>query len=129
VNRKFGEGLGQLVGIGAFRFKQNLSKEQLSTHVRAAWIRLRFQAPWIAYRCKDTLNDEPNSFHFEYKRSTSPNEAEAWADETLIWRTESLSLEEWEVVIKQTYWDPGAGHFGIEMHIAKSEGPNEWFFM
>jgi hypothetical protein len=129
VTRGFGKGGGQLTGIGDFHFKQNISKEELSTHIRAAWIRLRFQAPWIAYRCKTLNGFEPNSFYFEYEKSSKADAAEAWANETIIWRNESLSHEEWGGIFKEIHWAPGSGHFAVELHIAKGQEPNQWFFM
>ncbi|KAF5338159.1 hypothetical protein D9758_014708 [Tetrapyrgos nigripes] len=129
VTTDYGEGLGQQMGLADVRLKQVLSREELAAHIKAAWIHLRFSAPWIAYRCKSLNSSEPNSFYFEYKKSSKPDEAEAWADETIVWRTESLSFREWEPMIKQNHWKTGSGHFGVEMHIAKGQEPNQWFFM
>ncbi|KAF5371612.1 hypothetical protein D9758_003491 [Tetrapyrgos nigripes] len=129
INSGLGKGYGQLISMGDLRFKQILSREELSTHVRAAWIRLRFQAPWFAYRCKTLNGFEPNSFYFEYKKSSKADVAEAWADESIFWRTESLSHQEWELEMKKIRWEPGSGHVAVEMHIAKGKEPNQWFFM
>ncbi|THU82663.1 hypothetical protein K435DRAFT_971863 [Dendrothele bispora CBS 962.96] len=148
TNSAFNEGVLQQYAIMELTFKEPMSQQQLCMHVRAAWIKLRFHAPWIALRCHslDQYDDpsvEANSFYFSYDNTSRKDPVhlsdtktkhpvdilESWAEESIIFRSEVFTLEEWEVVFKNVYWHPGQGHFGMELHVAKGVDDTQWVFL
>ncbi|KAF5358799.1 hypothetical protein D9758_008587 [Tetrapyrgos nigripes] len=131
TNTDLGDGWGHIMAISEMHFKKPYTAEELTPYIRSAWIKARFMAPWIAVRTSSQPNAPPNSYMFTYKRSSGPEEAEAWADETIVWRKETKTLNEWEVEMKERHWKPCAGRFGLEMHLAKGSmgSGHDWFLM
>ncbi|KAF5367947.1 hypothetical protein D9758_004515 [Tetrapyrgos nigripes] len=119
-----------------FFSKEPISREKMYTHARAAWMKLRFHAPWIAYRCSLITDDpEPNSFLFSYDiigrnsklTANGLKTLEAWADESIVMREQPCSFAEWEMEMKEKFWYPSEGHFGSELHIARGVDDKDWF--
>ncbi|KAF5345894.1 hypothetical protein D9758_011408 [Tetrapyrgos nigripes] len=117
--------------------KQPISQPELELHAHAAWIKLRYRAPWIAYRCNAIKHDlEPNSYYFSYDitdpRSKSTPDGlknlRVWADETVTFRPEIFMFEEWEMEIKEVYWFPTDGHFAMDLQIAKGVNDKNLLF-
>jgi len=123
-------------------FKDPMPEQNLRIYLHSAWIKLRFHAPWVACRCA-SLNGidpsiEPNSFYFSYdntapgansKHSSVSNILKSWAEETVVFRSEIMTWEEWEVAFKEVYWHPSEGHSGMELHVAKGADERRWFFL
>ncbi|KAF9547931.1 hypothetical protein CPC08DRAFT_715702 [Agrocybe pediades] len=96
--------------------------------VRTAWIHTRFIAPWIAIRTT-TVAEEKNSWFQVYDEPSATNmkPVNDWADATILWREEMQGLSEWESCLKERFWTPSAGRFGVELHVAKA--PEEGYFI
>ncbi|KAF5375204.1 hypothetical protein D9758_000009 [Tetrapyrgos nigripes] len=107
------------MAISEMHFKKSYTVEELAPLIRSAWIKAHFVAPWIAVRTSSQPNAPHNSYMFMYKRSSGPEKTEAWAGETIVWRKETKTLNEWEVEMKDRHWKPCAGQFGLEMRLAK----------
>ncbi|KAF9547930.1 hypothetical protein CPC08DRAFT_769342 [Agrocybe pediades] len=122
------------IGCGVF-FKAEISPTDLMQAAKEAWIRTRFAAPWVAQRTSSASSElaEPNSWMNTYETSSVPEKgferAVSWAESTLFWRDEVRSLEEWEEVLKNAYWRPSDGRFGMEWHFARGVSENEYFIM
>ncbi|KAF4613135.1 hypothetical protein D9613_010699 [Agrocybe pediades] len=122
------------IGCGVF-FKAEISPTDLMQAAKEAWIRTRFAAPWVAQRTSSASSElaEPNSWMNTYETSSVPKKgferAVSWAESTLFWRDEVRSLEEWEEVLKNAYWRPSDGRFGMEWHFARGVSENEYFIM
>ncbi|KAF9559307.1 hypothetical protein CPC08DRAFT_818850 [Agrocybe pediades] len=119
------DGFGHIFDGTHVTFKTFIYRKDLLVAMKDAWIRTRFDAPWVATRTSPLQGpgEEPNSWKLSYE--TSPTGAEAarrWAEEIVIWREESLSLEDWEEKLKDEFWKPSAGRFGMECHLAKAPG-------
>ncbi|THV02010.1 hypothetical protein K435DRAFT_836602 [Dendrothele bispora CBS 962.96] len=136
----FGNGFSQIVFAFDVHFNIPLPEEQLRVFIQAAWIKLRFHAPWIACCSFSPDDGVPNTFYLSYSISSKGKKdgesgpqaseiVEAWAQETIVWRHEKLSFRHWQAKIKETYWHPGSGHFGVELHIAKGQSDSNWFIM
>jgi len=102
---------------------------QLIGLVKDAWIRTRFDAPWVAQRASKDV--EPDSWIHAYETSSQSGFeiAQSWANETVIWRDELHSLPDWEEIILKAYWKPDDGRFGMEWHIAKAPSGGEYTIM
>ncbi|KAF5345930.1 hypothetical protein D9758_011452 [Tetrapyrgos nigripes] len=118
-------------------FNQPVSQQELQVYARAAWMKLRYQAPWIAYRCSTLEHDpQPNSWYYSYdvigpKSKWTPNGLkvlEAWGNQTIIFRPELFTFEEWQDEIREVYWLPGDSHFGMELHACRGVNDKNWFF-
>ncbi|KAF9547929.1 hypothetical protein CPC08DRAFT_769341 [Agrocybe pediades] len=116
-------------------FKATIPPSHLMQLAKEAWIRTRFAAPWVAQRTfkADSDSAEPNTWVNAYETSSIPARgyecAKTWANETVLWRDEVLSMEEWEVVLRKVYWRPSDGRFGMEWHLAKGPTEGDYFIM
>jgi len=125
--------------------KGSLLQEELRALVQSAWIKLRFYAPWIACRSFLPENAGLNKFCFSYhlvnhtdvqdggnsslKDFETISVVETWAQKTIFWRNEKLPFKSWEGKLKETFWHPGSGHFGMELHLARGESDKNLFVM
>ena len=107
-----------------------MSPTRLTELVKQAWIRTRFDAPWVAQRAFKE-DGEPNSWIHAYETSFKDGfgVAQLWANDTVIWRDEVHTLADWEEVLLSAYWKPGDGRFGMEWHIAKAPVGEEYIIM
>jgi len=107
-----------------------MGSTQLMEFVKQAWIRSRFDAPWVAQRASTNASQLRSWVHaYETSWKDGFGVAQSWANETVIWRNEVYSLAEWEEVLLSSYWKPDDGRFGMEWHIAKAPGDQEYFIM
>ncbi|KAF5346948.1 hypothetical protein D9758_010145 [Tetrapyrgos nigripes] len=135
---QYSEGCMHQYGNVHMAFKEPISQQELYRLARVAWMKLRFQAPWIAYRCSALENaSEPNTFFFSYdvvghNPKLAPNglkPLEAWADESIVMHDELMTFAEWEMEMKEVFWLPSEGHFGTELHIARGVDDRHWLLM
>ncbi|KAF5333771.1 hypothetical protein D9758_016579 [Tetrapyrgos nigripes] len=135
---QYSDGNMHQYGIGILEFKESVSQPEMFKHARAAWMKLRFQAPWMAYRCSSIKDDpEPNAFLLSYDiigRNSKMTQngfqnLEEWADDTLMMRDEVRTFDEWEMWLKDHFWRPSEGHFGMESHIAWGADDKHWIVM
>jgi len=109
-----------------------MSRAKLMELTKTAWIRTRFDAPWIAHRAsRDPLL--PNSWIQLYETASNPQRVievvRFWAKKTILWRDEIRSLAEWEEIIKNGYWKPSDNHFDVELHLGKVDTAGSYFIM
>ncbi|THU76011.1 hypothetical protein K435DRAFT_904621 [Dendrothele bispora CBS 962.96] len=131
ANSEAGIGFAQIIAIGDLELKRSRTKEEFEPFVRGAWMKLRHLCPWIAVRTSALKTSSPNSFAFTYEKSTAQDLSlvEKWADETLVWRKESLNHAEWESLFKEHYWKPSEGRYSLELHIAKNREKDRWLLI
>ncbi|KAF8904751.1 hypothetical protein CPB84DRAFT_1745765 [Gymnopilus junonius] len=119
------DGFGHIyVGIHV-TFKEDISQTALVAAVKEAWMQTRFLTPWMATRTSKIENAEANSWSLTYDACLKP----AWAEETVMWRNEVLSLVEWEEKIEDAYWKPSAGRFGVEVTLARAPSTGYHFLL
>ncbi|KAF5368045.1 hypothetical protein D9758_004505 [Tetrapyrgos nigripes] len=130
------EGNMHMTGNAHLVFKDPISRQEIYGHARAAWMKLRFHAPWVAFRCASIENDsESNEFLLSYDiigrngkfTSNGLKTLEAWADQTIVMRDERFTFSEWEMEMKNVFWLPADGRFGAEIHIGRGADDREWF--
>ncbi|KAF5345055.1 hypothetical protein D9758_010456 [Tetrapyrgos nigripes] len=132
---QYSEGSMHQSGNAHLLFKEPISRQKIYTHARAAWMKLRFHAPWIAYRCTPIMDDpEPNSFLFSYDiighnsklTANGLKDLEAWADESIRMREQPCTFAEWEMEMKEKFWNPN-DRLASELHIARGINDKHWF--
>ena len=69
-------------------------------------------------KAKEETNSWFQIYDFLSPMDMSP--VHLWADKTVIWRDEKQTLKEWEMSLKEKYWTPSDGRFGMELHLAKA---------
>ncbi|KAF5372505.1 hypothetical protein D9758_005251 [Tetrapyrgos nigripes] len=135
---QYSDGNMHQYGLVILAFKEPISQPEIFTHIRAAWIKTRFEAPWIAYRCSSIKDDpEPNSFLLSYdiigkNDKLTPNglrSLEEWGDNSIMMRDEIYTFEEWEMWLKDHFWRPSEGHLGMESHVARGVDDMHWIVM
>ncbi|KAF5372194.1 hypothetical protein D9758_005047 [Tetrapyrgos nigripes] len=124
-------GYGQIIAIGDLELKASLTKEEFEPYARSAWMSLRHKTPWTALRTAPLECGEPNAYTFTYEKPTSGDLSlvKKWADETIFWRTESVNFAEGQQVLKETYWKPADGRYGLELHLVKNREHDRWIIM
>jgi len=112
------------------KFKsQNLLLDVLVKLVKTSWVRTRFMTPWIATITARSPNTKEgdNAWIQSYESFSDVQLAEKWASITVIRRNDTITLAEWEEIIKQESWKPSDGRYGVELNIARA--PSGGYFI
>ncbi|THH08645.1 hypothetical protein EW145_g2554 [Phellinidium pouzarii] len=121
-------GFGSLTGGYVVAFPHAVSAEALRRPLEAAWIRLRKIAPVVAYKTKDTKNPE-YSLYLEYTVPADAKTAQKWAEETIHWHKDKMSIRERDIAMKNNWWPAAEGHYNYELHIAPDVEDGKWQIM
>ncbi|KAI5124894.1 hypothetical protein M0805_007323 [Coniferiporia weirii] len=121
-------GFGALTGGYVVAFPQLVSAEILKKPLEAAWIRLRSTAPVVAYKTKDYGNPE-FSLYFEYSVPADEQAAREWAETTIIWHGDKMSIRERDIAMKNVWWKAADGHYNYQLHVAPDLEDGKWQIM
>ncbi|KAF8875358.1 hypothetical protein CPB85DRAFT_1568284 [Mucidula mucida] len=103
-----------------------LSKETMQEYVTSVWISLRRVVPTAALKSRGVDRD-PSKFIYEYTVPSDGDEALQWANDTILWIDEKMTLHDREVDLYNNYWSPTTGHYVTDLVICpSSESKTKW---